>query len=284
VEGWSTGYKTNLLMRAAYPETLQAPISEAQGSAAAEAAQNWFSKARYGSLSFMTTVSPVLVLPHSEIWYVKNGGIYGLINDARVAAKLAGFDPANFDFDTVVFNENVPNEFGSGWAGMALIRAKGCWLKMGPGSTGGPSNGGPSAALPHSYGELVTPGVAGHEWGHNPGLRHAASYDSWDGSITGYGASNPYGNPFDIMGGGTGLGAFNKHLLGWLPDSAIQEVTSSGTYRIYPNDQFSEFGSTVCVKNPEEFGSGLLDRFHATDSWESVGSKRPHRKLESVTK
>src|SRR4030095_16902157 len=46
-----------------------------------------------------------------------------------------------------------------------------------------------------------------------------------------------YANPFDTMGyGKSHFNIWNKHKLNWLPDTAIQTITSDGVYRLYPFD------------------------------------------------
>ncbi len=211
----STGYKTNLLMRIAFPETRKESVSEKDGYDLGKNVQDWFVDTSYGAMTFMTTVTPILIMPRTEAWYkdVDTGSAGEVLTDARVVAKAAGFDPANFDFDTVIYT-GLPGGFG----GQAYVGGKGCWLKSGTGT-----------------------GVACHEYGHNFGLWHANFWSTTNGSAIGGGAHVEYGDSFDTMGsasaGDLQYNACHKNLLNWLPTSYVHSIGASGTYRIYQMDQ-----------------------------------------------
>ena len=212
----STGYKTNLLMRIAFPETRKESISEKDGHDLGKNVQEWFVDSSYGAMTFFTTVTPIIVLPRSEAWYKivdTSGSAYEVLTDARAAAKAAGFDPANFDLDTVIYTGG-PGGFG----GQAYVGGKGCWLKSGTGT-----------------------GVACHEYGHNFGLWHANFWSTTNGSPIGGGSHVEYGDSFDTMGsasaGDLQFNACHKNILKWIPDSFVHTVGQSGTYRVYQMDQ-----------------------------------------------
>jgi len=92
--------------------------------------------------------------------------------------------------------------------------------------------------------------IVAHELGHTFGLFHANCWLVADGDPTSpAGTSEEYGDKFDMMGDDDFSGGhpptdaadkdFNpwfKQMLGWLPDSAIGEVTTSGVYRVYRFD------------------------------------------------
>ena len=127
-----TGFKRHLLMRVAFPEALKGSVSEKEGHDLGKNVQDWFSRSSYGAMTFMTTVTPLIVLPRSEAWYKDqdtSGSAYEVLSDARAAAKVAGYDPANFNFDTVIYTGS-PGSFG----GQAYVGGKGCWLKSGTGT------------------------------------------------------------------------------------------------------------------------------------------------------
>ena len=212
----ATGYKSHLLMRIAFPEVRKESVSEKDGYQLGKDVEDWFVDSSYGKLSFITTVTPLLILPRTEAWYKdvdSSGSAYEVLTDARIAAKAAGFDPANFDFDTVIYTGS-PGSFG----GQAYVGGKGCWLKSGTGI-----------------------GVACHEYGHNFGLWHANSWNTSGTSIIGSGSHVEYGDNFDTMGsasaGDLQFNACHKNKLGWMPDSVVHTAKSSGTYRIYQMDQ-----------------------------------------------
>ena len=212
----STGFKSNLLMRVAFPETNKESVSEKDGYQLGKDVEDWFVDSSYGRLSFITTVTPILILPRTEAWYKEmdtDGDAFEVLADARAAAKAAGFDPANFDFDTVIYTGS-PGSFG----GQAYVGGKGCWLKSGIGV-----------------------GVACHEYGHNFGLWHANFWNTAGVSVIGNGSHVEYGDNFDTMGsasaGDLQFNACHKNRLGWIPDSIIHTARESGTYRIYQMDQ-----------------------------------------------
>ena len=212
----STGYKSHLLMRIAFPETRRESISEKEGHDLGKAVQDWFVDSSFGAMTFLTTVTPLIVLPRSEAWYKDQdtgGSAYEVLSDARIASKAAGFDPANFDFDTVIYTGS-PGSFG----GQAYVGGKGCWLKSGTGT-----------------------GVAVHEYGHNFGLWHANFWSTTNGSAIGGGSHVEYGDSFDTMGsanaGDYQFNACHKNILNWLPTSFVHTVGQSGTFRVYQMDQ-----------------------------------------------
>jgi len=207
---WSTGYKKVLYMRVTYADELQAPDTEAAAYARMAIVENFMRQNSYGRLQMLTTVTPLLVMPHTEQWYVVNGS-GPLLSDARAAAKAAGYDTANYDFDICRHDGSV----GS-YAGLAYVGGKGVWLKD------------------------ESAGVSCHELGHNLGLSHANKWDTGGQSIIGAGANDEYGNGFDTMGDGYGNGYYNaqhKSKLSFLTAPNITTITSSGTYRIYAQDQ-----------------------------------------------
>ena len=215
----STGHRTNLLMRVAFPEAAAASVTEAEGHALGKGVQDWMLDVSAGRMTFSTTVTPVITLPRPETWYKlrdSNGGATDVLIDARAAAKLAGFDTANYDFDTVIFT-GTPGNFG----GQAYLGMKGCWLKSG-----------------------TSIGVACHEYGHNFGLMHANFWSTTNGSAIGSGTHVEYGDNYDTMGSASAgdyqFNACHKNLLGWLPTPLVHEVTTSGTYRIHAMDQPSQ--------------------------------------------
>lgn len=80
-----------------------------------------------------------------------------------------------------------------------------------------------------------------HEIGHNLGLHHANSLKCEGKAIDVYSScvNTEYGDDYDVMGYsyfGNQLNAPHKISLGWLPQSNVQTVTTSGTYTIYPTE------------------------------------------------
>ncbi len=211
----ATGYKSHLLMRVAFPEALKGSVTEAEGYTLGKGVQDWFLDTSYGAMSFLTTVTPLIVLPRTEAWYSQDSdtAVYSVMTDARVAAKLAGFDPANFNFDTVIYTGGPGN-----FSGLAYVGGKGCWLKSG-----------------------TSLGTACHEYGHNFGLKHSNFWSTTNGSAIAGGTNAEYGDSFDTMGsaraGDYQFNAYQKNLLNWMPTAVVHDVSASGNYRIYQMDQ-----------------------------------------------
>ena len=147
--------------------------------------------------------TPVFQLPRSADIYLSD--YETLLRDARDAAAAAGFRSSSYDLDCVYCG------LGFAW-NLAHVGTTGAWLSS------------------------LDPGTACHEFGHNFGLQHANAWSTSDFTTIGAGKNARYGNFFDTMGNGTSgsypFGAYEKHLLGWIPDSGILTVISSGIYRV----------------------------------------------------
>ncbi len=179
---------------------------------------DYYSKSSYGKLTTQTTVTPHVKLPKNEAWYVQrdssNGGdLNGLgmeMDHAREEARKLGFDWQDYD--------------------VTILRLIG-----GPRATGGWGGGGNVWV----YGDSV--GVTAHEIGHTFALAHANFWDTAGTSSIGPGANAEYGDSYDNMGGGSvprdQYNVAAKVQVKWLPQSYVQNVTTSGLYRIYAFDQ-----------------------------------------------
>ena len=208
-DNWTHGNKSVLYMRVNFPDDLTEPISAADAYAAMDGVNSYYTENSYDLTSLTATVTPVITMPQTKAYYSTDPTL--LLADARAAAKVAGFDTANYDRDIVALT-SIP---GYNWGGLAYIGAKGLWLQS------------------------MGVGVTAHELGHNYGLFHA---NLWN-TVTNYSSFGPgtnleYGNPYDTMGSG-GVADFNanhKNILDWLKADAIQNITSNGVYRMYPFD------------------------------------------------
>ncbi len=218
-----------------------------------------YAKASYGKLSLLSTVTPPIRLPHNEAWYIQkdtsNGGtIDGLgleHSHARAEARKLGFDDGEYD--------------------CVVVRLKG-----GPRPAGG-YGGGASVWI---YGDSVD--VTAHEIGHSFGLAHANFWDTAGTSAIGAGANGEYGGHWDVMGGiGLPYGHYNvqgKNQIKWLPDAFVSEVTTSGTYRIFAQDQpildpSKRFALKIRKDSSRTYWGELRGLYtgHATRTWADFG-------------
>ncbi|MFO1499168.1 MAG: choice-of-anchor Q domain-containing protein [Verrucomicrobiota bacterium] len=205
--GWSTGPKRVLLMRVSYADFPSASCSEEDAAKLITSVNAFFEQTSFGLLSVQATITSVLALPGTVASYLAND--QRLLSDARQVAGAAGYNLQQFDLDAILCGSLFR-------LNQAFIGTRGAWLSG------------------------VDPGTACHEFGHNLGLYHANAWVTSDGTVIGAGRNQEYGNRFDTMGSGSGLAysfnAFEKHLLGWMPESAVTTVVSNGTYRLFAID------------------------------------------------
>lgn len=211
LDTWSQGPKTVLFIRVNFPDDLTDPIAD---SAAYETMQNvsdWIVANSYGSSAMITTVTPLLTLPNTKAFYAEVGDGQ-LLTDARVVARLAGYDTTAFDLDAVRFTK-IP---GINYGGKAYVRGKGVWLQ--------------SSSV----------GVIAHEFGHNYGLWHANYWNAGSNGGIGAGSHAEYGDIFDTMGsagaGDRHFSAMHRNVIDWLGDSHVRTATGDGTYRLHAFD------------------------------------------------
>ena len=239
---FSFGTKKVLYTRVVFADDSEVPITADAARSDMDKVNDFYVEASYNKTALITTIPPLLTLPQGKMYYAVSGP-GALSADARAAAKAEGYDADNYDL-FIVRHTTVP---GFTWGGLG---------------------GGGTAWL-----QASGPGTAAHEIGHNYGLAHANYWttrrdalpknpnnlafdvNSMVGhdSIIGPGDDVAYGDPYDVMGSGGGEGStqgdtnvisslnghFNvvgKYQLGWLPLTYINEVTQSGTNRIYTHD------------------------------------------------
>jgi len=184
----------------------------------------------------MVHVTPTVVLPNDASYY--GSSTFGTTRSHLISAvrALGGeyasggrLDPSNFDRITFYMRGT---KFGNG---LAYVRSNFFW-----GSHG------------------IDNSVGIHELGHNWGIIHA---NSWEATTSGTGvARHPdnnhaeYGGAGDVMGGGGPFSVMFKQKLGFLEKSnaqgltEVQEVITSGTYRLFDHTDVDGRNSTSAVR------------------------------------
>ena len=238
------GTKKVLFMRLGFPDDPREPIGLDETYQLMNQVNEFYRSASYDLVQMVSTVTPLLILPESSIYYAILGGPDLLLTHARRAARDAGFDYLEYDLD-IVGHMTLPSD-NFEWCGLGFVGARGSWI------------------------QCFTPKVVAHELGHNLGLWHANA--SSTGKPPGpnrnpplpedinsdYGYENvlahgyfkdsagtkvydlEYGDPNDWMGGGSNLEAqfssLMKAQLRWLAPNQTQRVSTNGTYRVHAFD------------------------------------------------
>lgn len=214
------GIKKLIAIRVDFSDLPGAPFSDRTGTNMISNLNAFYSAMSYGRTGFKlvgdgSIITPTLRLPKTAAEYGASDASV-LRSDARAAARAAGIEPRNYDYDLTCFGA-VP---GFGWAGLGFVGAPGSWIRA-------------------SFDEAG--GVPAHELGHNFGLNHANYWDTGDQSTIGPGSNVEYGDGFDTMGNaGAGKRHFNaryKNLLNWLPNTGVLVYSTNGLYRIAAHDE-----------------------------------------------
>ena len=222
---WTTGGKNILIIRVDFSDLAGAPegysAATVQGIADSQVAP-YYAKSSYGLTTLTNTVTTAVYrMPQTAAYYASNDANDTLHTDAKNAAA-ADYTVSSYD-RVIVFFSSLGSLSGSQitYGGLADISGKKVWCN----------------------GEFDFRVIA-HELGHTFGLYHANLWQVSDGNpISASGVDTEYGDDFDTMGANyanslsTDFGPWFKNLLGWLADSQVITVTSSGTYRIYAFDQ-----------------------------------------------
>jgi len=212
---YSTGIRKILYMRAVFPDRRNEPQTEVGAYANVKTLTDYFMEQSYGKLTFSGTVTPTLMLPRTEAWYINNYNTTGsnnpIMNDAKEAARAAGFPPEDYQHFTLMYTGG-PGGFG----GLGSVGGSSAWLKQ------------------------TSVGTFEHEIGHNLGVWHSNRWNTAGASVIGPGANVEYGHSQDVMGSSGSGGHFNasmKEQLKWVLPEQYHTVLQSGTYRLYQMDQ-----------------------------------------------
>ncbi len=189
----------------------------------------YFESASYGAATLTSTISTSLYrMPTTGRSYAINDNDTQLHTDARNAAA-ANYTLSAYDRIVVVF-PNIGSSRVSGslitFGGQATVGGSSVWI-----------NGTFSLRL------LM------HELGHTFGLKHANLWQVNDNNtVSNNGISGEYKDPLDAMGDASGADSrfhynvWSKNRIGWLPDTSVTTVATSGKYRIYRFDHKDALG------------------------------------------
>ncbi|HAB15884.1 MAG TPA: hypothetical protein DCE44_05485, partial [Verrucomicrobiales bacterium] len=224
---FTEGNKRLILIRVDFSDKVGAPFDDVRGTNLVKAIGQFYRENSYGRAGFRavgegSAITPTLRLSMTTTQY---GAVDAsrLRDDARAAARAAGYNLNAYDFDVVCFR-SVP---GYNWAGLGYVGSPGAWVQ-------------------DAFSENA--GVFCHELGHNFGLNHANFWDTAGESVIGNkGDDVEYGDSFDTMGNASGgrrhFNVRNKAYLNWLRGSAeVVSLGSSGTYRLFAHDLTNSAG------------------------------------------
>lgn len=264
---YTTGSKTMLFIVCDYPNATGFPDSISAVSNAMVNVAEYMKDASFGRLMLTITVVPEIVrLPQNGQYYTNR--FIELLDDARRAARQAGYDANNYDFYGVLSAEHSTsnNRIDFPYAGIA-------WIGM------------PGFHVVHPHYTLRT---TGHEFAHNLGLFHANYWrtdcdtpigrDSAPGGYVGDEVNaewTEYAHRFSLMSSQISpdmndrtahFAAGEKHRLSWIGTNQIAWVTNSGLIRIYRHDHRSATQGpfAACIQRPSSDYTGNQRQYWLT--------------------
>ncbi len=230
------GIKKLLYIRVTYADQPQIPQSEDAAYATAAANNRFFNTGSYNSVWWETTVTPVIRLPQSKVYYGDDGN---LIGDALAGAAALGYFSSDY-YMYYVLTTSMPQFLFGGISSGILNNSPGALThELGhnfglphanfyqpEGRNPGPTNNTPFPTDPDSI-------LIGHNDINAPVGRGGAPKFLGDPTAE---AVYEYGHPYDTMGGGGQFNTMFKYSLNWLPRGAIATALKSTTNRIYAFD------------------------------------------------
>lgn len=242
---YTEGTKTLLYIICDFPNLTGFPQTVATISNAMNTVTTYWDEVSYGKARLVPTFVPgIMRLPLNGESYTNNFSL--LLSDARAAAESNGYDSDLYDHYVVLTDENA-SSINFSYAGKAWISSPGCHL------------------VDPSY----TLRTAGHEIGHNFGLRHA-NYWRTDSdcpigrdSITGGYVTNTsnaewieYGHRFTVMSAQSTadmndrkahFAPREKLKVDWLTTNEVAVLTNSASIRLYRFDHRDVTGTPRAI-------------------------------------
>lgn len=224
---WSIGPKKILFLRCDFSDLPGESVSVQRARALMDGeVAPFFDEISYGRTSLTTTVAEKLYrLPKPAASYAVGGSP----DSDAYALAAADYRLADFDRIVVTFRDIPNSRYGPGGEGTVSGRSA---------RVSGTENNVAGSWLPYA-----------HELGHTFGMGHENLWKVADGNpVSPAGQNLEYEDPFGFMGSQGSAGrlgpldrrfhpnAYWKNRLGWLPDSAVTTITTSGTYRVYQFD------------------------------------------------
>ena len=232
----SQGSKDVLIIRVNFADDQAEPPSIPELERAMKEVNDFFVESSYGTLSFTTTLTPTQTLPKSKLWYDQAGQT--LIKDSAIElAGVNGFDVANYDVIMIAIDD-LPGPSYEGWVVTSFgegLFIKGGFVEAIARNMAAILIGETKSA---DYWDTVAPvKIEADPMSEDPPTPHSLADLMGRDSIYGPGSLVYEMDMWSLMGGGNRQ--FNtptKHKLGWLPASAVADVTESTTVRLYAYD------------------------------------------------
>lgn len=211
---YTFGTQSTLLIAVNFQDnTLVSCDPAAAWSQFSSAANSFVAENSYGQTSITGTGVGCFTIPES----ITTCNTSNIATDAQNAATASGVNLANYTRYVYL----LPFDNACGFAGASTV------------------GGNPSQTWLNG---TLSPHVIDHEMGHAFGLWHSHMLDcGTTATLCSNGTLQEYGDQMDVLGtvqsAYPDYNAFQKERLGWLnygASPAIQTVTSSGTYTIYP--------------------------------------------------